>query len=330
MCFANPIIHEFELAFEREILPRVSLSITYLGSHGLRLPYFRDVNLFPPAAADTVTLKVDCAPNPNNPACAGAPASIAVPFFRGPSTNRPNKKANAITLVESVSNSWYHGMVIQLKRNFAEGFTLQSNFTWSKAIDNGQSSTTFTTTNQPQNPFYTRAEKALSDFDKRRKFVLNAAYMPPFRRIGNSALRIALDGFQFSGIFTASDGSPISANTSGSLSISGVSLVSSGILGVGGGSRAPWLSRNTFTSPGFTNLDFRILREVRVKDRARIEFIVEASNLLNHTNVVGIVTTAFNVSGTTLTARNDFMTPSSTSSYFSRERQLQIAARVKF
>jgi hypothetical protein len=328
--FANPIIHEFELAFERELFSKTSISITYLGSHGLRLPYYRDTNLFEPAAADTVTLKVDCTPYPSNPACTEAPASIVVPFFRGPSTNRPNPKANAITVVESVANSWYHGMVIQVKRSFAQGFTLQSNFTWSKAIDNGQSSTTFTTTNQPQNPFNTRTEKALSDFDKRRKFVLNALYAPPFRNIGNTALRTILDGFQFSGIFTAADGAPISANTSGSISISGTSLVSSGILGVGGGSRAPWLSRNSFTSPGFTNLDFRVTREIKIKDRARIEFIVEAFNLMNHTNVVGIVTTAFNVSGTTLTARNDFMTPSSTSSYFSRERQLQIAARFRF
>ena len=330
--FASPIIHQMEFAIERQILPKTSLSVTYLASRGLRLPYFRDTNLFAPSANDTVTLTVNCAaPNgPGNQACAGAPASFAIPFFRGPSTSRPNPRVNAITIVDSTVNSWYHGLVVQLKRNFANGFTLQTNFTWAKAQDNGQSSTTFTTANQPQNPFNLRNEYALSDFDKRRRFVFSSFYQPPFDKIGNPVLRGLLNGFQFSGIFTAADGGPLSAATSGNLSVTGVSLVSSGLLGVGGSGRIPWLARNSFTGPGFTNVDFRVARDIRFKERYHLELIWEAFNIFNHTNVVGVTTTAFNLSGTTLTATNNFLTPSSTSSYFSRERNMQISARFRF
>ena len=61
-----------------------------------------------------------------------------------------------------------------------------------------------------------------------------------------------------------------------------------------------------------------------------VEMLVEAFNLLNHTNISSVFNTAFSLSGTTLTARNDFLSPNQTSTYFNRERQIQISVRVRF
>lgn len=322
----NPLIHQYEFAIEREIARGLSVSASYLGSRGQRLPYFRDVNVFPPT--DTVTLTVDCAANPGNAACQNAPATVTIPFFRGPA--RPNSAVGQILLAESTVNQWYNAFVLQVRRRFSRGFSMQAAFTFAKNQDNGQSSDTFNAGNQPLNPLNQRAEYAVSNLDQRKRFVLSAFWEPPFGRISNTALRTLLNGFKFSGVATAGDGFPVSASTSGSTSAPGIPALSSGPLGVRGSSRAPWLGRNTFTSPGSFNVDFRVARDFRVTERARLELIWEAFNIFNRTNVTSVVGTAFNVSGTRLTARNDFLSPSQTSNFFIRERQMQLGARFRF
>jgi hypothetical protein len=57
---------------------------------------------------------------------------------------------------------------------------------------------------------------------------------------------------------------------------------------------------------------------------------VEAFNLFNHTNVSGVYSNAFNVGGTTLTARTDFLSLTGTSNYYYRERMIQMSARFRF
>ncbi len=326
--FANPVLHEFEFSIEREVLPRLSISASYLGSRGLRLPYFRDVNVFPPT--DTVTLTVDCSSAPSNAACQNAPAAVAVPFFRGPSTNRPNPNVGQITLVESVVNSWYNALVLQARRRFSKGFTFQAAFTYSKALDNGQSSVTFSTSNQPLNPSNTRLEYAVSNFDQRKRFVGSVFWEPPFHSISNTALRKLVDGFKFSTVVTVADGRPVSAGVSGSTAPTGLTALASGPLGVSGDGRAPWLARNTFTYRGMTNVDFRVSRDFRLNERFRLEMIWEAFNLFNHTNLTSVFGTAFNLSGTRLTARTDFLSDSGTGNTIYRERQMQLALRLRF
>lgn len=327
--FANPIIHQFEFSLEREVVPGLSLAAMYLGSRGQRLPYFRDVNLFAPI--DTVTLTVDC--TANNAACATAPSSISVPFFRGPSNNRPNPNVGSIILADSVVNTWYNGLVLQARGRIGRSVSLQAAFTWSKALDNGQSSTTFTASyGQALNPFNQRAEYALSDLDQRRRFSVSTFYRPALDNLSNVAVRRLINGFQFAGILTLGDGRPVTgATNSANVSGTGVpSYLSNGPLGAGGALRAPWLGRNTFVSPGLTNIDFRVSREFKIKERSRFELLWEAFNLFNHTNITGVVGTAFDISGTRLVARGDFLMPNATNNYYIKERQMQVAARFRF
>jgi hypothetical protein len=100
--------------------------------------------------------------------------------------------------------------------------------------------------------------------------------------------------------------------------------------GAGGDYRVPWLARNIFVRPGLTNIDFRVCREFRITERNRLELLVEAFNLFNHTNASGVYGNAFNLSGTTLTARTDFLSPTGTSNYYYRERMIQMSARFRF
>ena len=204
---------------------------------------------------------------------------------------------------------------------------LQASLTISKAQDNGQNSQTFSTSNQPLNSTNLRQDYALSDFDQRKRFTVSGYYVPPFDRIQNRYLRGALNGFQLSGILAAYDGRPYNATVSGNPSPSGTT---SGLLGMGGSSRLPWVGRNTYTNPGSVTLDARLAREFRITERARLQLIAEGFNVLNRVIVTGINTTAYNIRTATLFPRTDFQTISATSTNLVRERQLQLGARFQF
>ena len=48
------------------------------------------------------------------------------------------------------------------------------------------------------------------------------------------------------------------------------------------GARAPFLPRNNFILPKIYNVDFRIAREFRIRERLRLSLVGEAFNLFNH------------------------------------------------
>jgi hypothetical protein len=319
---ANPLVYQMEFSIEQEVFQNFTLTGTYMASRGQRLPIFRDTNLATPT---TATYTICGSPQVgSSTACSNVAGLVAVPFYTGA---RPNPSFGYMTIADSVINSWYNGFVLQAKKRFSHGLQLQASLTVSKAQDNGQNSQTFSTSNQPLNATNLRQDYALSDFDQRKRFTMSGYYVPPFSRLQNRYLRAALDGFQLSGILAAYDGRPYNATVSGNPSPSGTT---SGLLGMGGSSRLPWLGRNTFTNPGAVTLDARLAREFRIKERARLQLIAEGFNVLNRVIVTGINTTAYNIRTLTLFPRTDFQSISATSTNLVRERQYQLGARFVF
>jgi hypothetical protein len=256
--------------------------------------------------------------------CSNIAGYVATPFYTGA---RPNTNFGYMTVADSVVNSWYNGFVLQAKKRFSRGVQLQASLTISKAQDNGQNSQTFSASNQPLNAANLRQDYALSDFDQRRRFTMSGYYVPPFDRIQNRVLRGALNGFQLSGILALYDGRPYSGTVSGNPTPSGTT---SGLLGMGGSSRMPWVGRNIYTSPGGATLDARLAREFRFKERFRLQLIAEGFNVLNRLMITRLNTTAYNIRNTVLFPRTDFATMSEAGSNLVRERQYQLGARFQF
>jgi hypothetical protein len=115
------------------------------------------------------------------------------------------------------------------------------------------------------------------------------------------------------------------------------------------GGRPPQIGRNTyFGRTQLRNVDFRIMREFPLwKERARLQFIGEAFNLFNHTNLSSVATTALNFTalgsgactaalagGTNgcLIPNPTFLLPTSSSSTngLYAARQLQVSAKIVF
>ena len=106
-------------------------------------------------------------------------------------------------------------------------------------------------------------------------------------------------------------------------------------------SRFPGKTRNSFTGPGLANVDFRIARDFRFGERARLSLLGEAFNLFNFTNFFSVNTTQFNYTAAgvgacaghtngCVVANPAFLTPSSSNNNLYGARQLQVSGRFTF
>lgn len=320
--FVNPIIHQASLEIQRELFPNWSVSASYLLSRGQRLPIVIDRNLAPPTTNRTFTV---CA----NPAPPCQPIhTVTVPFF----TRRIQPEFTQIVSYETILNSWYNALVLQVSKRFSRGFQFSSWFTLSKTIDDGHTSFTFLPgTGVVFNPYNIRDDRGLSNFDQRKRFVFNGYWEPPFKGISNGVLRAALDGFKLSSIVTLSDGFPVTPTVSVGASLPGA--VGGGLNGSGNtNNRVPFQGRNTFRRPGLANVDFRVAREIRIRERYRAEFMWEAFNLFNRVNYSAVETTAYALRGSELFPSESFLRPTAVFSFPSTglPRQMQISLRFRF
>jgi hypothetical protein len=100
------------------------------------------------------------------------------PIFTGA---RPNPAFAQVTEIRSDVFSKYNALVLQFNRRLTKGLQIQSNYTLSRAYDNGQSSVTFTSSNLPFNAFDQSGEGALSAFDRRHKFVYSMVWTSQYK-----------------------------------------------------------------------------------------------------------------------------------------------------
>jgi hypothetical protein len=320
--FQLPLIHQTDLVFERQISRNTAVSISYLGSFGKNLPNFVDTNL--PAPSAVVSLNV-----------VGGPFAGRVyntPLFRG---SRPNSHFAQITEIRSDVFSKYHALVLQANRRLTNGLQFQTNYTLSRASDNGQSSVTFTSNNLPFNAFDQIGENGLSNFDRRHKFVASIVYNTDFASLQDSRVgRAIFNGWTLAPIFNAFSGARYTGAISGSISPAAVGFSGStpggGVNGSGGSSRFALVPRNFFKQPKIWYLDMRLSRRFHIKESMNFEVLAEGFNLFNRTQVTGVNTTLYNLSGNTLTYNTAFGTTNAADSTLFRERQVQLGARFQF
>lgn len=283
--YVRPLIHMFEANVEYALGSDTSISASYVGARGLRLPAFVDINL--PAPSGTV-LYQDTAGN-----LLGGP----FPFFAGERPIAPSA-FDEIIQSESTVNSWYNGFVLRVKRRLNHGLQFDSHFTVAKALDDAQSSTTFFAFfSQRVDPTDRKREYGRSNFDIRKRWVTHFFWNPPFQNITNEGLRKAFEGFIFSGILTFQDGRAFGGDLD-FFDRGGGRVSSFTPNGSGADDRVPWLGRNTFTTTGLATVDFRVTREIRLTENTKAVFVWEAFNLFNRTNFTRFESDQFDTVGT--------------------------------
>lgn len=324
--FQLPQIHQADLVFEREIARNTVVSASYLFSFGNSLPNFVDTNLTPPTTF--VNMSVVGGPF--------AGQEYRTPLFTGA---RPNTNFLAITEISSNVFSKYHALVLQANRRLTDGLQLQANYTLSRASDNGQTSATFTLGNVPFNAFDQSQENALSSFDRRQKFVVSAVYNTNFSGVKDNPVgRALLNGWTLAPILNAFSGQRFTGAISGTINPQSFGFASTatpggGANGSGGSTRFALAPRNFFKQPNIWYFDMRLSRRFAITEGTKLEVLAEAFNLFNRTQITGVNSTLYTISGSTLnfnSGATGFNSVTGTDSTLFRERQVQLAVRFEF
>jgi len=332
----TPTLISYSLRIERELSLRTSLTIGYIGSHGYHELIGIDANEpFP------VTCPAALCPA-NYPAT--FPAGLAntpVPAgtFFVPTSVRANPAiANTWTWF-SRGDSSYHALQVDLNHRFSSGFSLRGVYTFSKALDDGDSLNATTSGGGPalaSNPFDLHADKGLATYDVRHIAAINATYALPFGRgqkfaSGLSGFAGALvSGWGVNSIIAAQGGFPFSPQLSYNPSNNGDTrnpvrpFANPNFSGpVILGTPDKWfdpaaflapsntaanagfygnLGRNTLRGPGLATWDFSTLKNTRLSERMNLQFRAEIFNLLNRANFNMPNEVAFTPSGISPTA----------------------------
>ena len=105
------------------------------------------------------------------------------------------------------SDSHYSALQATVAHRFGKGLYFQSAYTYSKSIDDvSTASVAFLTRVNDQNN--ARASRGLSDFDRRQRWVTSGVYSLPFFAHSDGATRVALGGWEASGVLILQSGAP--------------------------------------------------------------------------------------------------------------------------
>ena len=266
--YTNAYVQSWNLNVQHELLPDLALMLGYFGSKGTHLRISRNLN------------------QPTNGVRPFPRLSVSSPLL-------PGATLGNITEVESTGNSSYNALWATVTRRFSRGLQLNASYTWSKSIDYNSLSAPPTVVTV-QNSYDLRADRGLSDFDARHRFVVSAIYELPFK--GN----LLKEGWQLATIIQAQSGNPVNIVTSSS-TVNGVAnTVRPDVNGPVEitGSLDRWfdtsvfttvarfgnLGRNVIIGPGFNNVDFSVLKNIKLSDSTNFQFRAEVFDLFNHAN----------------------------------------------
>jgi hypothetical protein len=175
------------------------------------------------------------------------------------------------------ANSFYHAGIVQVTKRFSRGYTLNAHYTLSKAMDD---TVDFNSDFSPHDQLNARAERALSSFHHKHRFVANAVIESPSKNAW-------WGGWVFSPIVQANSWRPFNVLT-------GVDILNDGYTT---NKRPHKAGRNIGQGPNFFTVDARLSRKFVFggNERRNLEFLVEGFNLLNRTNFKNVNNTVGNV-----------------------------------
>ncbi|MGA8151754.1 MAG: carboxypeptidase regulatory-like domain-containing protein [Terriglobales bacterium] len=329
----TPTLISWSLRVQQELSANTALTIGYVGSHGYHEIVGEDANEpFP-----TICPASPC-PATYPSAFPGALANAHIPagtYYIPAGTPKPNGDLSNTWTWFSRGDSNYNALQVDANHRFSHGVSLRGVYTWSKALDDGDSLNGTTAGNAPalvSNPFNLRSDYGLATYDVRHVAVINAIYMLPFGR--GQALANGLEGWgngfvggwSVNSIVTIQSGFPFTPQLSYNPSNNGDTrnpvrpFVNPDFTGpVILGKPSQWfdpnaflqpppnsgfygnIERDTLIGPGLATWDFSVLKETPIRERLSLQFRAEIFNLLNRANFNTpnlIVFTPSGVSGT--------------------------------
>lgn len=352
----TPTLISWSLRVQQEITPDTSLTVGYVGSHGYHELLGVDANEpFP----------VIC---PASPCPATYPSTFPAPLAGSPVPAGAYYVPTNVRANPTIANTWtwfslgtsnYHALQVDVNRRFSRGLSLRGVYTWSKALDDGDSLNATAAANAPglvSNPFDLHADYGLATYDVRHIGVINAVYTLPFGKgqmLANNLQgwsNAVVSGWSVNSIVTIQSGFPFTPQLSYNPSNNGDTrnpvrpFLNPDFIGpVIIGKPSQWfnpnaflappansgfygnLGRNTLIGPGLATWDFSTFKTTTLHERVALQFRAEIFNLLNRANfnTPSLITFTSSTSGTKTSGTAGAITSTSTTS-----RQVQFGLKL--
>ena len=287
-----PYVQSWNLNIQQEIKTSVVVNVGYTGSKGTHLDIVRAPDQLPTGGPRFTP----CAPT--------TPASVQCiqPFL----------------FESSAGSSILHQGTLRVRKRMRHGFSIGGTYTYSKSIDDA-SSIGGGATVVAQNDLDIAAERSLSSFDQRHRFVADYVYDLPFGKdrkwLNNSGMaQNIFGGFLFSGNLTLASGTPFSPQFFGratdlSRGVTGSArpdLVPGQSIQLGNPTIGEWFNtaafttpagvfgtagRNSIIGPGTVEVDMSVSKNIQIKEMQALEIRLSANNVFNTVHFTSIDST---------------------------------------
>jgi outer membrane receptor protein involved in Fe transport len=284
----TPYVYNYNLNVEQALGNKMAFTVGYVGSQGVKLFRFIDLNQHDPATGT----------------------------FRFPGFNIINQ-------TQTTATSHYNSLQATWNLRNLHGITSQLVYTWSHSIDTASDEDdNVPNAAQPDNSFNPAAEKANSSFDARHRFIWTLNYALP----NSSTARLLTNGWAIDGLLRITSGEPYNVVSFSDYNNTNEFLERPDVVGnPQAGVHAPYqflnltalaapcdwdpvaghciagtqhfgsLRRNAFLGPAFHNFDFSLSKDTKLGEHVNMQFRADFFNLFNHPNFGNPLMPAFSV-----------------------------------
>lgn len=266
-------IDSFNFTLEHQLATDMRISLAYVGNVGRKLWRTLNINAAQPGVG---------------------PVLLRRPYYQ---------KFGLDTTIQNgcnCENSSYNSLQWVIEKRFSRGYSVNSAFTWSKAID----------MRDAPNPANRRSGRGLSQYDRAAAWVVSHSWELPYgpgKHFGSSAggvAKAALAGWQFHGITSLESGFPFTAVLSNNSTLNadyGQRPDIVGDAGVLNPNRALWFNpaayrapvccrlgnagTNTIRGPKLFTAEWAFGKDFLIREGKKLELRWENYNIFNHANL---------------------------------------------
>jgi hypothetical protein len=280
--FVWPYTYQMNLTIEKEVLRSTSVSASYVGALGRRLPASIDRN-YPVYGPGATTANV----NQRRPYQPGTIGQARV--------------------LESIFTSDYHGLQLSAEKRGAR-FSAKAYYTLGKALEDVD----YQGGGLPavQNSNKLGLERGRTSADRRHSFVFSGIWQPDYLRNSSSTLaRALLNDWTLSTIVTLQSGTPLTITSGQDRNFDGLTNDRADLIGdpaLDSGRPRDELIENWFNiaafaqpaigqdgsagrsiveGPGYRNVDLGVFRDLRFTGRFNLQLRLEATNVFDIVNL---------------------------------------------
>jgi hypothetical protein len=273
----TPYVYNYNLNVEQALGNKMAFTVGYVGSSGIKLFRFVDLNQHDPATG-----------------------------------NFPYPNFNIINQTQTSATSNYNSLQTTWNLRNWRGLNSQLVYTWSHSIDTASDEDdNVPNAAQPDNSLNPRAEAANSSFDARNRLIWMLNYALP----NSPSARLLTNGWAIDGLLRLTSGQPYNVVSFSDYNNTNEFLERPDVIGnAQAGVHAPYqflnlsalaapcdwnpvaggcvagsahfgdLRRNAFPGPAFRNFDFALSKNTKVGERVNVELRADFFNIFNHPN----------------------------------------------